>query len=539
MALMRTSIWLPARRASGAAPVADDGWGGPIAALRMLARRARRCRLPPVVSGRRCGRRRRRPGPGPDGGGGGLAAVRAGRRDPRRRPVRRRTAAGRHHRSGPARRRGRAGGRGGTRRRGHAGPGGGTDGAWRPVAATDALLDTFGADAAVAVIGPAGEHRVRVRQRRHVSATTRCPDSASARSSARKQRQGDRLRRHAPCRRSRRRPRLARIAFRLRRVDAGQPARPPGRRATRASASGGRAPGYATVDNFRGHRDRVRDGARRLRRRPRRVAACPGCPTDCVKVFGGAALHQEALAMLGDLRPERAMPAAGLDPVSLGGTLAGRRPASAAQRGESPWQRDSPAARPSRVADRRADGRSTVSSCRRSIRGCSRTSALAVRRRADRSALRHRRARSRLRRRTAWTTASTRSARSASRVPREQGALDPAGTAILMRLWSGLDALNVCLFAATPTRPLLRRDVEDLVAAVTGERPDMLALGARRLQLSTTSTSGSARPTERCRTGSSTSRSRPVRGPERFSTETLSTRRCAACTPICSRSRTR
>src|SRR6185369_4461908 len=65
----------------------------------------------------------------------------------------------------------------------------------------------------------------------------------------------------------------------------------------------------------------------------------------------------------------------------------------------------------------------------------------------------------------------------------EPGALDPVGTAILMRLYSGLDALNVCLFAATPTRPLLRRDVEDLVAAVTGERPDILALGARRLQL--------------------------------------------------------
>jgi aldehyde:ferredoxin oxidoreductase len=68
-------------------------------------------------------------------------------------------------------------------------------------------------------------------------------------------------------------------------------------------------------------------------------------------------------------------------------------------------------------------------------------------------------------------------------VPRAPGALDPIGTAILMRLWSGLDALNVCLFAATPTRPLLLADVEDLVRAVTGGKPDVLRLGARRLRL--------------------------------------------------------
>jgi aldehyde:ferredoxin oxidoreductase len=41
----------------------------------------------------------------------------------------------------------------------------------------------------------------------------------------------------------------------------------------------------------------------------------------------------------------------------------------------------------------------------------------------------------------------------------------------------------VCVFAATPTRPLLLAQVEELVAAVTGRRPDVLALGARRLRL--------------------------------------------------------
>jgi aldehyde:ferredoxin oxidoreductase len=68
-------------------------------------------------------------------------------------------------------------------------------------------------------------------------------------------------------------------------------------------------------------------------------------------------------------------------------------------------------------------------------------------------------------------------------VPRPRGVLDVSGTAQLMRLWSGLDALSVCLFAATPTRPLLLGQVSELVSAVTGQRPDVLALGAERLRL--------------------------------------------------------
>ena len=68
-------------------------------------------------------------------------------------------------------------------------------------------------------------------------------------------------------------------------------------------------------------------------------------------------------------------------------------------------------------------------------------------------------------------------------VPRPRGVLDVDGTAQLMRLWSGLDALGVCLFAATPTRPLRLTQVEDLVGAITGRRPDVLALGAERLRL--------------------------------------------------------
>ncbi|RKR91205.1 aldehyde:ferredoxin oxidoreductase [Micromonospora pisi] len=68
-------------------------------------------------------------------------------------------------------------------------------------------------------------------------------------------------------------------------------------------------------------------------------------------------------------------------------------------------------------------------------------------------------------------------------VPRPRNELDVTRTAQLLRLWSGLDALGVCAFAATPTRPLTLGLVEELVEAVTGERPDVLALGARRLRL--------------------------------------------------------
>jgi aldehyde:ferredoxin oxidoreductase len=68
-------------------------------------------------------------------------------------------------------------------------------------------------------------------------------------------------------------------------------------------------------------------------------------------------------------------------------------------------------------------------------------------------------------------------------VPRPRGELDVTRTVRLLRLWSGLDALGVCPYAATPTRPLTLALVTDLVAAVTGERPDVLALGAVRLSL--------------------------------------------------------
>ncbi|GAA2207869.1 aldehyde ferredoxin oxidoreductase family protein [Nonomuraea monospora] len=57
-------------------------------------------------------------------------------------------------------------------------------------------------------------------------------------------------------------------------------------------------------------------------------------------------------------------------------------------------------------------------------------------------------------------------------------------SARLLRLWSGLDALNLCVFASTPTRPLTIDRLTELVAAVLGEPftlADLLAAGQARL----------------------------------------------------------
>ncbi|MGR6917265.1 aldehyde ferredoxin oxidoreductase C-terminal domain-containing protein [[Actinomadura] parvosata] len=57
-------------------------------------------------------------------------------------------------------------------------------------------------------------------------------------------------------------------------------------------------------------------------------------------------------------------------------------------------------------------------------------------------------------------------------------------SARLLRLWSGLDALNVCLFASSPTRPLTIDHLTALVTAVLGVEftlEDLLAAGQERL----------------------------------------------------------
>ncbi|MBE3014641.1 hypothetical protein IL992_36515 [Microbispora sp. NEAU-D428] len=59
-------------------------------------------------------------------------------------------------------------------------------------------------------------------------------------------------------------------------------------------------------------------------------------------------------------------------------------------------------------------------------------------------------------------------------------------TARLLRLWSALDAWNICLFASSPTRPLTLDHLTTLVTAVSGAGctlDDLLAAGAARLDL--------------------------------------------------------
>jgi aldehyde:ferredoxin oxidoreductase len=247
-------------------------------------------------------------------------------------------------------------------------------------------------------------------------------------------------------------------------------------------------PGYGPVANFA---DTTRPVRVEVIPPVQRVAACPSCPVDCIKVFAGAALHQEALAMLGpnlgvaDPFPIHARCLElGLDPVSVGGTLAAAGVAAA----------DVPAAIEAIAAGGPlADGAARVAGA------AAMTSkqvelppfdprvqpnlglAYAVSPYGPRydiiehdldfdpdEGLPH---------------SFAELHRLGVSAPTPRGRLDGARTVQLMRLWSGLDALGVCLFAATPTRPLLLSHVEDLVTAITGDRPDVLALGALRLRL--------------------------------------------------------
>ncbi|MEV6862848.1 aldehyde ferredoxin oxidoreductase C-terminal domain-containing protein [Streptosporangium subroseum] len=59
-------------------------------------------------------------------------------------------------------------------------------------------------------------------------------------------------------------------------------------------------------------------------------------------------------------------------------------------------------------------------------------------------------------------------------------------SARLLRLWSALDALNLCVFASSPTRPLTIDHLTSLVTAVSGVKftvEDLLDAGQRRLDL--------------------------------------------------------
>lgn len=215
-------------------------------------------------------------------------------------------------------------------------------------------------------------------------------------------------------------------------------------------------PGYAPVAQFT---DTTRGGGVGSvpdeLARAATVAACPGCPTDCIKVYAGAGLHQEALAMLGpnagvaDPWPLLSRhQQQGTDPVSAAGTLTVNGVAI------PPFD---PRVQPNL-------GLAYVVAPigpRYDI----------VEHDLDFDPV------------EGLPASYPEMAGLGVHVPRPRGELDVWRTAQLMRLWSGLDALGVCVFAATPTRPLRLSRVADLVAAVDGRRPDVLALGATRMRL--------------------------------------------------------
>jgi aldehyde:ferredoxin oxidoreductase len=195
----------------------------------------------------------------------------------------------------------------------------------------------------------------------------------------------------------------------------------------------------------------------------RTVAPCPGCPTDCIKVYAGAGLHQEALAALGpglgvaDPWPLLARcEQLGLDPVShaAAGVAPGAIPVTSKGVAVPPFD---PRVQPNLGL---AYAVSPIGP-RYDI----------VEHDLDFDPD------------EGMPSAFPEMRLLGAEVPRPRGELDVDRTAQLMRLWSGLDALGVCVFAATPTRPLRLAQITDLVAAITGRTPDVLALGATRLRL--------------------------------------------------------
>jgi aldehyde:ferredoxin oxidoreductase len=342
--------------------------------------------------------------------------------------------------------------------------------------ATDRLLERYGATAAVAVVGPAGERRVP-----YASIVT-C--------------------RHHPL------PRLGLGAVlggkNVKAVvclgDATPPIADPSTvdRLAAGYAAGAAAnklsmwqkgwpgfgvwggePGYAPVGNFAD--TGVGGGVGVVPpaiARTATVAACPGCPTDCIKVYAGAGLHQEALAMLGpnigvaDPWPLLARcEQLGLDPVSLGAALAAL--------GVAP--QDVPAAveKAPVAAGVASKGVALPPFDPRVQPNLGLAYAVSpigprydvIEHDLDFDP------------NEGLPSSFGEMRRLGIEVPRPRGELDVARTAQLMRLWSGLDALGVCLFAATPTRPLRLAQITELVTAITGRAPDVLALGARRLRL--------------------------------------------------------
>ena len=349
--------------------------------------------------------------------------------------------------------------------------------------AFDRLADRYGADSVTAVIGPAGERGVR-----YASVVT-CRDHPLPRLGFGAL-LGAKHVKAVVCRGSSA-PQPASPAS-LARIAAWYAAAVPENSLTRLQhgtpgfAVWSGPPGYAAVANFADTSTPSAVDAPVLER----VAACPGCPTDCMKVYAGTAVHQEALAMLGaNLGVADPFPLhtscvrLGVDPVSFGGAAAaaGIAPVdvAAALEGlaaDDPYGVGAGAAGPAAMTSKGVELPPFDPRVQPNLGLAYAVSPIGPRYDAVEHDLDFDP--------VAGLPAAFDEVRALGvPVPRPLGTLDPAGTAILMRLWSGLDALGVCLYAATPTRPLTLSTVEDLVLAVTGSRPDVMALGAERFAL--------------------------------------------------------
>jgi aldehyde:ferredoxin oxidoreductase len=254
---------------------------------------------------------------------------------------------------------------------------------------------------------------------------------------------------------------------------------------------------------------------------------CPYCPTDCVKVFDGAGLHQEAVAALGPnlgiddpatvLAANAACQRLGLDPASAGGALGCLF--EAAERGLVPWRTPVPlgfgaAGSLVPLLELIAYGDGDLAEA---LRGGA--AELARRLGAPELAMTVRgvelppfdpRVQPGLGLGYVAAPVGPRydicehdldfdvadgdpscypeARRLGLTVPEPAGRLDAARadrTAVLMALWSGLDALLLCPYASTPTRPLSLALIGDLTEAVTGTRlgrDELLALGRDRFR---------------------------------------------------------
>ena len=307
---------------------------------------------------------------------------------------------------------------------------------------------------------------------------------------------------------------------------------------------GVRMDGYHAVENYRTSRlaDRSRLSATAFARRLAWTdGGCPGCPNDCIKGFdgpgvgagdGAAGLHQETACALGPnlgindaestLALNELAMRLGLDPVSLGFTVAFAM--ECRDRGLlAPADLDGLDLRfgaaaavtelTRRIARREGAGEWLADGVRRaSQRLPPAASGLAMQVKGLELAVFEPRTNTNLAlgyaiapvgprydivehdwdyddRDPAWPHTLDLSRTLGVRRPFPMASLAPDKVRTfrpLYELWSGLDALGICLFASAPTRPLSLEDVAALVRAVTGWETssyEIMRWGARRNHL--------------------------------------------------------